>query len=416
MLASYLKRAVPRPTNRLITGDSHARGWAAKAQSRFAIVRRPANTRSAPAISETPPQKSCWTFVAMNTRPEYLAALCDLGYREQEARFLCLTATHSGYFTRRQFLRFTHQTKGCLVHRFTTKLMAQNHARATQYGKKTYVFKLTSRKIYDAIGKQNLRDHRSHTADFIRSRLLILDFILAHSEHQYLETEVEKFTFFREQIPVLPSVLPGQTSGPEDLDPTLKRYCTGRFPIFLSPSNDGESTCPVPTFVYAHSANHGLAWFVSYLERNKIFLRLFAAFNLIYASPSRWNLDRAPQVFTSVFRDADHPDPKNLTAYFQIRRLWETGKTGSLTRADRDLLRDGDKRYRVEPLESAYQKWFAAGLPELDLEALLGPSVVRQEVGFHTYLLPENHDFLCCQNARRVRLSLKNARSTSRSV
>ncbi len=105
---------------------------------------------------------------ALDPHQDHLDRLRDFGYNEQEARFLFLAATHSGYFTRHQFLSFTHQTKGCLVHRFTTKLLTQHHAQATQYGHKTYVFKLTSRKIYDLIGKQDLRDHRSHTADFIR--------------------------------------------------------------------------------------------------------------------------------------------------------------------------------------------------------------------------------------------------------
>ena len=353
---------------------------------------------------------------ALDSNKNHFGVLREFGYNDQEARFLRLTATHSGYFTRRQFLRFTRQTKGCLVHRFTSKLLTQNHAQATQYGHKTYVFKLTSRKIYEAIGKENLRNHRSHTADFIRTRLLILDFVLAHPEHRYLETQVEKLRFFREQMAVPPSVLTRQPSAPEGLDPTLKRYCKDRFPVFVSPSNEGRPTSAVPTLVYPDSANHGLSWFASYLDRHRIFLRRLPAFNLLYATPSHWNLDRAPQVFTSVFRSADRPDPQNLTGYFQVRRLWETGNTGSLTRADRDLLRDGDRRYRVEPLESAYQKWFAGGLPELDLEALLGPSFVRQEVGFQTYLLPENHDFLCCQNAPAVRPSPKNARSTSRSA
>jgi len=67
-------------------------------------------------------------------------------------------------------------------------------------------------------------------------------------------------------------------------------------------------------------------------------------------------------------------------------------------------------------LTIAYQKWFAAGHPEVDLDALLGPSFLRQEIGFHTHLLPDNYDFLCCRNARPVRPSLQNARSTFRSA
>jgi len=89
---------------------------------------------------------------------------------------------------------------------------------------------------------------------------------------------------------------------------------------------------------------------------------------------------------------------------------------GPNTRADRDLLRAGDKQYKLDPFESAYQKWFAAGLSEVDLDALLGPSFLRQEVGFEAHLLPDSYDFLWCKNARPVRPSLQNARSTFRSA
>ena len=78
----------------------------------------------------------------LDPHQDHLDRLREFGYNEQEARFLYLAATYSGYFTRHQFLSFTHQTKGCLVHRFTTKLLTQHHAQATQYGHKTYVFKL----------------------------------------------------------------------------------------------------------------------------------------------------------------------------------------------------------------------------------------------------------------------------------
>src|SRR6266481_7042821 len=83
-----------------------------------------------------------------------------------------------------------------------------------------------------------------------------------------------------------------------------------------------------------------------------------------------------------------------------------------LIRAARDHLRAGDKRYEGEPFESAYQKWFAASVSEVDLDALFGPSFLRQEIGFEAHFLPDSHDFLSCQNARPVRSSLQKARST----
>ena len=352
----------------------------------------------------------------MTIRSEYLAVLIDLGYNDQEARFLYLVATHSGYFTRQQFLAFTHQTKGCLVHRFTTKLLTQHHAQATQYGHKTYVFKLTSRKIYELIGKQNLRDHRFHTADFIRKRLLVLDFVLAHPEPHYLESQEEKLKFFHEQLGIPSSPFPRQTDRTEGLDASLNRFFKDRFPVFVSPLNRNGPRSAMPTFVYCDPAHHGICWFTRYLDRHQTFLRRLPAFDLIYATPSPWKLDRASQVFTAIFRDAKRPDPEHVTRYFQIRRLWETRQHASLTRADRDHLRAGDKQYKGEPFESAYQKWSAAGLQQVDLDVLFGPSFLRQEIGFAGYLLPDSYDFLWCQNARPVRPSLQNARSAFRSA
>ncbi len=42
----------------------------------------------------------------MNILPIYTEALQHFGYTEEEARFLYLVATHSGYFTYQQFLCF----------------------------------------------------------------------------------------------------------------------------------------------------------------------------------------------------------------------------------------------------------------------------------------------------------------------
>jgi hypothetical protein len=352
---------------------------------------------------------------ALAPHQDHLDRLRDFGFNEQEARFLFLAATHSGYFTRHQFLRFTDQTKGCLVHRFTTKLLTQHHAKATQYGRKTYVFKLTSRKLFDLIGKQALRDHRSHTADFIGTRLLILDFVLAHPDLQYLESQAEKLKFFHEQLGVPAGLFPVQTDRTEGLDPSLNRFFKDRFPVFVSARNGGTGSA-LPTFVYCDPAHHGISWFAGYLDRHHVLLRRLPGFNLVYATPSPWKLDRASQLFTAIFRNAKRPDPEHLTRYFQIRRLWETRQHARLTRTDRDHLRAGDKQFKGEPFESAYQKWLAAGHSEVDLDALLGPSFLRQEIGFRAHLLPDSHDFLSCQNARPVRPSLQNARSTFRSA
>src|SRR6266852_3978742 len=201
---------------------------------------------------------------ALDPRQDHLDRLQEFGFNEQGAHFLYLAATHSGYFTRHQFLSFTHRTKGCLVHRFTTKLLTQHHALATQYGHKTYIFKLTSRKIYDLIGKQDLRDHRFHTADFIRKRLLVLDFVLAHPDLQYLESQEEKLKFFHEQLGIPARLFLGQTDRTEGLEPSLPRFFKDRFPVFVSARNGCTAGSAVTTFVYCDPGHHGFSCFAGY--------------------------------------------------------------------------------------------------------------------------------------------------------
>ena len=53
-----------------------------------------------------------------------------LGYTENEARFLYVVATHSGYFSTRQFLEFTGAKSGDRSMAFTQKVQGKGHATA----------------------------------------------------------------------------------------------------------------------------------------------------------------------------------------------------------------------------------------------------------------------------------------------
>ncbi len=132
----------------------------------------------------------------MNVAPQHLAALQDLGYTHAESTFLYLVATHSGYFTRRQFLDFTnHDNRGKYVYSFTRKTLVRCHARATEYGRQTHIYNLYSRLVYGAIDKDNLRNRRRQSKELTRTRLYILDFVLNHPVHHYFETEADKVRY-----------------------------------------------------------------------------------------------------------------------------------------------------------------------------------------------------------------------------
>jgi hypothetical protein len=69
----------------------------------------------------------------MNIAQAHLEALKALGYKEVEARFLYLVATHSGYFTARQFLMFAGAHWGKRTTTFWNKLHGLRHARTESF-------------------------------------------------------------------------------------------------------------------------------------------------------------------------------------------------------------------------------------------------------------------------------------------
>jgi hypothetical protein len=328
----------------------------------------------------------------MNIRPEHLAAIEALGYESHESQFIYLVATHSGYFTVQQFLDFAQQTKGRPVHRFTQKLIQRRHARVTEYGRKTYVFNLFSRRVYRPIDKDNLRNRRRQSKERVHNRLLILDFVLAQSGERYLETEADKVSYFHDVLGLSHQSFPGRIYKGTKSNRNTKRHFIDRFPMFLPKPKNALSLPSVVTLTYCDPATSSLAQYVTHLRSYEKFLRRLPSFNFVYASPNASKFVRAAAIFSRLFGDSGPIDAHHLVRYFQLRLLWETNRTGALTRADRDFLRAGDKQYDCEPYESAFQKWATQGLSDTDIDGLLGPRRSQQTRSFRTCVLPHEHN------------------------
>src|SRR6266705_7201514 len=105
----------------------------------------------------------------MSIHESQLANLRTIGYTEVEARFLYLVARHSGYFTVRQFLDFARARSGKRNARLVEKLFGLGHASAQRYTRRSLVYHLRSRQLYEAIGKAHLRNRREHELDYIKT-------------------------------------------------------------------------------------------------------------------------------------------------------------------------------------------------------------------------------------------------------
>src|SRR5271155_2833261 len=103
----------------------------------------------------------------MNLSQTQIDALQALGYTEDEARFLYLVATHSGYFVARQFLGFTGTCWGKRTTLFWNKLQAGQLARTYRFAQGGTFYHLFSRRLYKQIGHENLRNRREHEFEYV---------------------------------------------------------------------------------------------------------------------------------------------------------------------------------------------------------------------------------------------------------
>ena len=327
----------------------------------------------------------------MNIRPEHLSALCHMGYTETEARFLYLVATHSGYFTQRHYLTFGGQSKGCLVHRLTTRILDRRHARYTPYAHNTHVYNLYSRRVYGVIDKDNLRNRRRQSVEMIHARLMILAFVVAHCDEDYLETEREKVDYFTQRMHIPLPLLPGRVYHGIKSASNTKRYFVDRSPIFIPATGCSLGLPPLVTFTHCEIPGSSLAAYMSHLQNYKPLLRQLPDFNFVYASAEPYKFERARAYFSQQFGIDYRLTTRRLFRYFELRKLWETQHTAELTRADRDFLRESMKQFHAAAFESAYQKWSNGRLSNDEAMSLLGLRQTQRKGCFQTYVLPESY-------------------------
>ena len=133
-----------------------------------------------------------------------------LGYSALQASFLWLVALHSGVFLRRQYLQFAGISSGKHATEFLKKLVESRHCRTFPLAGRIAVYHLDSKIIYRAIGHPDLRFRRPHGLDYVKTKLLSLDFILQNPGNTYLATEQEKVDYFVNQLDIPQSNLPAK--------------------------------------------------------------------------------------------------------------------------------------------------------------------------------------------------------------
>ena len=106
----------------------------------------------------------------------------SFGYTEREWAFVELAATWSGYFVPRQFGQFVGGSPGAVTQAFVQKLLANRHASLSIHARNVHLYHLSARPLYAALRQENNRHRRLRPAHQVRTKLMVLDFVLARRE------------------------------------------------------------------------------------------------------------------------------------------------------------------------------------------------------------------------------------------
>ncbi len=225
-----------------------------------------------------------------------IVALKSLGYTEREAAFLYLVAAYSGYFVRRQFDYFTDRNKGALVMRFLEKARIAGHIEFLDYKQGWYVYHLFSRSVYRLLGDPESQLRRRKGDAQVRTRLMVLDYILENDGDHFLESEAERVRFFVEGRSIASDLF---TDSDGQLRPLL-----ASFPISLV-----DRIRPIQSPVRFAFIDEGFSTtekFLRFLSVAAPLLRAIGNFEVVYVSGSSFNFQAAKGAFWNLF---SNPSP-----------------------------------------------------------------------------------------------------------
>ncbi|MGB7846205.1 MAG: hypothetical protein WBL63_11360 [Candidatus Acidiferrum sp.] len=312
--------------------------------------------------------------------------LRGFGYTEDEARFLYLVATHSGYFSARQYLAFTGAKSGEKSMALTQKVLGKGHAAARLLLRNGRVYHLFSRLLYRATGRENLRNRREHSVEHIRTKLAVLDFVLAHLDYCYLETETEKVDYFCRKLSINPALLPAKRYKGAIQEKTTDTYFVDKFPLFFAP--EFSSSPPVVTFSFVDPGLLSLASFETYLFAYQSLFSAVLQVDFVYIATRPKHFAAARELFLAMAPRATNPDPGvEGLRYFHYRHMWETKQYARLNLEQIEFLNEATKRFDDALTDTRYHQWLRGQITAGAVTEEFRRFAPRREVSFRTELV-----------------------------
>lgn len=268
---------------------------------------------------------------------------------------------------------------------FTQKLLGKGDATAKLLLRNGRIYHLHSRLIYRAVGRQNLRNRREHSLEYIRTKLAILDFVLAHLDYRYFETEAERVDYFCGNFGLNRGILPAKRYSGAIRHKATDRYFVDKFPLFFVPES---SSPPVITFSFV---DPGLMTLASFETHFLAYGTLFAALpllNFVYIATRSTHFASAGKVFLAMTQRDPHTDPgEQVLRYFALRKLWEAKQYVKLNDDDLEFLNRATKQFNDALTDICYHQWLQGRASSDMIRAEFRDLAPKQEVSFRTELV-----------------------------
>lgn len=279
-----------------------------------------------------------------------IASLESIGYLEREASFLYLVAVHSGYFLSRQFCRFVRRECGALATRFLDRGIRLGHLRVIECGRGRHIYHLVSKPVYEALGRPDSQNRRIKGDAHIKSRLMALDFVIAHVYANLVEDEAAKVDFFTSQCGIAHETLPHSYAG------RLMYFADG-FPILVTSTG-------IPQFAFIDEGQVTTTRFERFLRQYQPLFEALGEFELIYVADTESSSARAKATFNR-FLPADRllgvtsMTPMGVEHFIEYltASLRYEAKGGVTSARDLEVLREGEHLYTTLEHRALQAAW-----------------------------------------------------------
>ncbi len=322
--------------------------------------------------------------------------LTTLGYSRREAAFLRMVAMHSGVFLRRQYAAYTQGGRGKATHSLIAKLVGKRHGRPISYGDNKTVYHVTNKRLYRILGIEDSNHRRSRGDQLLKTRLMALDFVLAHAEAQYLETEKDKIAFFSQAFGArqehLPTMHYRTRRGADDV---CTRYFVEKFPLFIADAGDAAGK-PAVAFSFIDDGQATVSSFCGFLHRYAQLMSLIPRLRLYYVTDTPTKFAPAEREFARLIMASGHDQPPvhshAMLRYFELMQRWQEGKTNFSSEEFAELARLR-KLYSGLEYDALFEKW-RESLPAFSPTAGALAAWGERDVQFIAAPLPDEYRFL----------------------